>query len=392
MRERLLLVIMIDALGHRIVEESGRFDYLAAPDGPVRAVCGYSSACIPTLLTGAPPRTHGHWAMYLRNRRQSPFRPFAPLLRLGQRLGRHYRLRRLMTRWVQLRGVRGYFDLYQVPLHLLPQFALCEPDDIFAADGLPGFDTPATAAERLGLPYRVWQWRLEETARRRALEAALEQGDAGLLFFYSPQLDAVMHAHGTRGAAVAACLDDFDAWVRRCLDLAARRYRDVRLLVFGDHGMTDVTAVDDLLPELEALAPRMPGDYLYFVDSTMARFWFDRPGVRAQVEALLASKPYGRLLAAEEQARLGLDFDDDRYGETVFLMNPGRVLAPSFMGPTAPRGMHGYHPDHADSSTILLSNFAHRPVQTIADIGPLIVRELEELAARRRAGLSGESG
>ena len=82
MARRLLLVVMIDALGHRIVTEQGRFAFLEAPDGPVRAVCGYSSACIPSLLSGRLPREHGHWAMYLRDPAHSFARPYRVLIRL----------------------------------------------------------------------------------------------------------------------------------------------------------------------------------------------------------------------------------------------------------------------------------------------------------------------
>jgi hypothetical protein len=130
------------------------------------------------------------------------------------------------------------------------------------------------------------------------------------------------------------------------------------------------------------------------VDSTMVRVWYFRPGIRERVEALLAAQPFGRILSDDECARLGVLFPDRRYGETIFLMHAGEILAPSFMGQTAAKAMHGYHPEDADSDTILLSNYAPGPARSIRDIGPLVVRELAALAELRpaAAGAGGHAG
>jgi hypothetical protein len=380
--DRLLLVFLIDALGYRLVRDAGAFSFLEAPDGPVRCVCGYSSACIPSLLTGKRPVEHGHWAMYLRDPVHSVFRPHRPLIGLlAGVLGRHYLTRRVLGRLLRRGGINGYFSLYEIPSRLLAHFDLCEKRDIFGPGGLTGCETPFDAAQRLRLPYRVWRWDMPEPQRRAELEQALRTGRDALLFFYSPTLDAVMHAQGTRSEATRRSLADFEEFVQRMLALARETRDEVRVMVFGDHGMTDVKEVHAILPELEALPLRVPDDFLYFVDSTMVRVWYKRPQAREPVEALLRAKPYGRILDARECEALGILFDDGRYGETIFLMNPGEILAPSFMGGTAPKAMHGYHPHDPDSDTLLLANFEHTPVTSILDIGPLIVRELEAIAA-----------
>jgi hypothetical protein len=382
MGRRLLLVIMIDALGHRLVRESGSFGFLEAPDGPVRSVCGYSSACIPSLLTGRTPAEHGHWAMYVRDPARSPFRRYRLLIRLlAGALGRDYLTRRILARALWHAGVRGYYNLYQIPLRLLPQFDLPERHDLYRPGGVAGYETPFDSAERLGLPWESWAWRLPEQERRARLAAALEAGRAAMLFYYAPEFDAVGHAAGTRDGAAHACLGELSGFVAEMLARAERRYDEVRLLVFGDHGMTDVRGVHDLLGPLASLGLRQPQELLYFVDSTMIRFWSFRAGVRERCAALLAEAGCGRILDDGECEELGILFPDRRYGETIFLADPGEILVPSFMGHDAPRGMHGYHPADEDSSTILLSNFAHTPVRSIMEIGPLMIRELEAIAA-----------
>ncbi len=382
MGDRLLLVLMIDALGHRLVRDTGTFRFLDAPDGPVKSVCGYSSACIPSLLTGKLPVEHGHWAMYHHDPIASVFRPHrVEIALLAGLLGRPGLARRWIARRVQ-RSVDGYFSLYEVPPRLLPHFDLCEKRDLFAAGAFPALESPFDVALRLGVPHRVWHWRTPEAQRRAELTAALRAGREAMLFFYSPLLDAVMHAAGTRSAATRRCLEELDRFARDVLALAAESYREVRLLVFGDHGMADVSAAHDLLAPLRALPWRMPRDYLYFIDSTMARFWYFRPEIRERVESLLARLECGRILGESECERLGVLFPDRRYGETVFLAHAGQMLAPSFMGQTILAAMHGYHPDDVDSDTLLLANYAHAPVHSILDIGPLLTGEIEQLAAR----------
>jgi len=374
MGRRLLLVFMIDALGFRIARESGSFEFLEAPDGPVASVCGYSSACIPSLLTGRPPVDHGHWGMYLRDPERSPFRRYRPLIRiLAGALGCDYLTRRILVRALWHAGIRGYCSLYQIPL--------CEKHDLYAPGGVVPFETPFDAAERLGLPWKAWAWRTPEAERRAQLAAAIDAGRAAMLFLDSPEFGGVGHAACTRSEAARACLRETAGFVAAMLARAERTYDEVRLLVFGDHGMADVVGVHDLQRPLEALGLRSPEEVLYFIDSTMVRVWSFRAGVRERVEALLAEARCGRILTDEECADLGVLFPDRRYGETIFLADPGQIFVPSFMGDSAPRGMHGYHPADIDSNTILLGNFAHGPVRSIMDIGPLLTRELEAVAA-----------
>ncbi len=385
MADRLILVIMIDALGARIVRDAGAFDFLEAPDGPLPSVCGYSSACIPSLFTGRLPVDHGHWAMYLRDPGASVFKPFRPWIWFADGLmGRKRITREMIKRALGRMGITGYFSLYEVPPRLLPQFDLCEQRNIFAPGAFPGLDTPFDVARARGLRMRVWSWSTPEERNRAELRESLRAGEDDFLFFYSPQLDAVMHRHGTRSAETRACLDEFAGFTQEMLKLARNAYGDVRLFVFGDHGMADVDREVELMPRIEALGLRVPQEALYFIDSTMARFWFFRPDLRERVEGLLGEGDFGgRVLDDEECGRLGVLFPDRRYGELIYIADPGTIFVPSFMGLTGCRAMHGYHPEDVDGDTLLLSNVTHARVQSIMDIGPLLGSELTALAAER---------
>ena len=81
---------------------------------------------------------------------------------------------------------------------------------------------------------------------------------------------------------------------------------------------------------------------------------------------------------------LGVFYPDSRYGEVCYLADAGCQFVPSFMGHSAPKAMHGYHPDDVDGDTLLLCNYEHEPVKSIMDIGPLLTTELEALAREGR--------
>ncbi len=384
-----LLVFLIDALGHRLARETGAFDFLPHDDGPVKSVCGYSSACLPSLLTGRLPVEHGHWGMYLRDPRRSLFRKTRPVTRIvSGLLGHDYLARRIVSRALRASGVDGYFSLYDIPLGLLSQFDLCQKRDIYAPGGLAPHETPFDVAEQLALPWRGWAWQISESERRKLFAEALDAGEARFLFFYSPLLDSVCHEHGTRSREARACLADLAGFVDE-MRARAKRNAEARVLVCGDHGMADVRTSVDLMTPLFELPLRMPRDFLAFLDATMIRVWYFRDGARERVEGLLARSSAGRILSDEECAREGILFDDRRYGETIYLAHPGTMFVPSFMGRAALRAMHGYHPDDVDSDTIVRADFAHPQAASILDIGPMISNELRALAGATAGATAG---
>jgi hypothetical protein len=140
----------------------------------------------------------------------------------------------------------------------------------------------------------------------------------------------------------------------------------VRLSVISDHGMAHVTRTCDLQAVLGRLPLRFGRDYVAALDSTMARFWLRSEAAARLLPEALAEVDGGRMLSASELAQLGCDFPGSRYGELIFLMDPGQLIVPSHMGRTPIRGMHGYHPDHPDSDAALLSS--HEPALRPASI------------------------
>lgn len=382
MTDRLLLIILVDALGWEQAGDPAFLPALSAPRAPIRPVLGYSSANLPTIMTGRLPREHGHFAMYRRVGRDGVFAGVRPALRAISRLREpSWRISRCLAWWLRRRGITGYFSLYEIPLSILAEFDLCQRKDIFspgAFDGMSGL-ADIVAASGAG---RIWNWSVPEDRAFAELEGEIDRGEKKVLFLYTPALDSVMHAVGPQNTAVRDALAVYGRRIQELLERARRRYREVRAFTFGDHGMAPVHGVHDLRGELKSAGFGSDGPVLHFLDSTMARFWFRSASERRKIEEILARQPWGRILGEGELESLGVFFPDGRYGELIFLLDEGEILVPSFMSSRPAQGMHGYHPDARHSFTVLLTNTVDRPYPAnLAELHTLLRDEIREATA-----------
>jgi hypothetical protein len=382
--KRAVLVFLIDALGWKTLGDRPFLAEIVRTRCPLRTVLGFSSAAEPSILTGKLPVEHGRWTMYPRARNGSPFALARWLALYPSSLPGAHRLRRALAWWVRSRGrVRGYFDLYEVPLALLPQFDLCERNALFDVRGVPESPTLFDRLADDGIPFRSWWWSTPEADNWRDLERAVAAGESAFYFLYSPALDAAQHTYGVDSPEVAARLADYERRIAAIYGSASARGLEPTLFVFADHGMRDTDGTVDVMAMMRATGAAMPGEYLAFYDSTMARFWFRSSAARERVLAAARAVPHARLLDDGELSREGVLFADRRYGEAIVLMDPGWQIEPSFMGSRAPRAMHGYHPDDAWSDAAFLSDRSFAtPPSDIRDLFPLLLAAAKQGLAR----------
>ena len=380
--DTLSLCVFIDAFGWEILQRHSFLPELRRVARPLDTVFGYSSTCEPTILTGQAPRDHGHFSFFYYDPPNSPFRALAPLRLLPRSLTQRGRVRHWMSRgFKMLSGYTGYFQLYNMPFEHLKLFDYAEKRDLFEPGGvLSGAPTFFDEARRRRVPYFLADWRASEQQNITALEGALDRGEPGFAYLYMAAMDGLLHevGNGSAGASrVAAKIAWYEEKIRGLLDIAARRYGTLRLHVFSDHGMTDTVAECDVMARIESLGLRFGRDYVASYDSTMARFWFLEGRAEERIRAALEEEPAGRVLADETLVEWGVDFPGQRYGELFYLMNPGVLLNPSFMGIKAMAGMHGFDPTHKDSVAMYLSNVeVDAPPEGLADMYSLACAEI----------------
>jgi hypothetical protein len=346
------VIILIDALGWEIAE---RFDFckeLLPRAGVMDTVLGYSSAAIPSLLSGQPPSSHGIWAMYKYDPDRSPFRFFRRVPRLPHAL--EWRAR-VATKWLlrKRNTIRGYYDLYEIPLEVLGYFDVAGHGDPYQPGGMTG-ETLFDELRRRGIDYRVWNYQTAEADNLAALQAELA-GDSKVLFFYTAELDALMHRKGISHDEVERKLAQYEEHVDFILREAESHGKTAAVYLFSDHGMTNVDKVVDLMSAVEKWGYGRGSGVLAFYDSTMARFWCDG-GTRNDLVERLNQTGWGHVIPDSELERYGCRFADRSYGDVIFLLSPGHLIVPSFMGRAPLAAMHGYHPDDRYSKGCFMTN------------------------------------
>jgi hypothetical protein len=357
---RVTLAVLIDALSWETLQASDLLREQRACCRPLRTILGYSSAAVPSILTGRLPREHGRWSYLYYDPPHSPFR-WTRALRLAgplvnNRLVDNPLLKRLIARWTARRhGFDGYFPLYDYPLRYLPLVDHCSKRWDFRP---AAFDCPSLVdiLQRNGVPAAFLTYPLPEATIFERCAAGLAEGRARLYFLYLSGIDALGHAYGPAGAPLFERLRWYDDQLRALLTQAEAAGVEIDLYLFSDHGMVETVETCDLRRRIEALSLRYGEDYVALYDSTMLRVWYLQPASRRPIEDALLSERRGRILNDEELHHYGVDFAGQRFGQTIFLLRPGVVLHPSHMSRRVLRAMHGYDPEDERNDGVFLSN------------------------------------
>jgi predicted AlkP superfamily pyrophosphatase or phosphodiesterase len=219
---------------------------------------------------------------------------------------------------------------------------------------------------------------------REILAAATEsikQRNCRFYFLYLSEMDGILHEFCKEPHVIDEKLAWYNQQIRWVFETAYRSYEEVHLYVFSDHGMTPVIATFDLIREVGKLRLKIPGDYVAFYDSTMARFWFFKEEARQKITDLLTKLDVGHILSKDELTRWGVYFADGKFGHMVFLMNPGYVICPSYISNSAPNGMHGFTPEDKWSDAMFMSSIRLENQQrSILDFYSIMLQEAHHVA------------
>jgi hypothetical protein len=340
----------VDALGWEIAEHFGFGREHFATRSPLGTVLGYSAAAIPSLLSGTTPAEHGSWAMFRRAEVNGSFASLRWIPPLPHAMD--WRARRVIRRWLDRRGrVKSYYDLYEIPAHLLHAFDIAQTGDPFRPDGLAR-ETVFDWMRAQGIRYQLWDYRTPEGEAMRAATAAVAE-PYDVLFVYTAELDALMHRVGIFHDSVGARLRTYAAFLDGVREAARGHDVELEMVLLSDHGMTDVTDTVDVWQTMAQHGWKLGRDYTAFFDSTMARTW----GHEGVTEALaLAMGEKGRRLDAPQLRAFGCYFPGGEYGDEIFLANPGVLIVPSFMGSRRIAAMHGYHPEDRFSRGVFMTD------------------------------------
>lgn len=391
MKPILPLFVFIDACGWEIIKGDSFGQEFAPHRRPLRSVFGYSSACIPSILSGQYPSEHRNWSYFVYDPQNSPFKALRPLRWLPNAVTSRRRVRRVLSRIAKAQlGFKGYFDLYNIPFKRIDQYDFTEKKNPLQPGGMNRGPNIFDFLVERQIRYHVSVPTAPETVNLEALERDIEAEDIDFAFLYWPELDGLLHRVGNDSPEIPARLRAYEASIGRLMAKARRHYAEVRLYVFSDHGMANCDIHLDLRSQIDALGFRPGVDYAVVYDSTMARFWFFNDRARQAITEKLEETPQGEILTDAELAEMGTLFPDRYFGELIYLVEEGTLIVPSDMGERPIRAMHGYHPDAPHSFASLLTNHDDVPAEitAIPDVYKLMARDAELAHAANRTRVS----
>ncbi len=370
------IYVLIDALGWEYLKDKKFLNDVLPYRTPVRTVLGFSSGAIPTILTGAPPAVTGHWNLFYFDPKESPFRwlkyfSFLPDAILDNRVSR--KLIKELGRRVM--GMGSLFECCVSPRYLR-WFNYVEKKNIYDHGGISGAKSIFDDLESANIPHKIYSYHHMTDAEivNQALDD-IQNRRASFFFLYLSEMDMFLHMNCKEPTKVEEKLGWYDEQLRRVFAEAKKLDPEATMTVISDHGMTPITNHFDLVKQINELGLKQLSDYLVVYDSTMARFWFFNEAARNKITERLNSLACGRILSDAELKQLGIYFSDRRFGELVFLLEPGFIVSESDFNGSGkgwmPKGMHGYHPEDPYSDAIFLSNTPPpSAVRALADVYP----------------------
>jgi predicted AlkP superfamily pyrophosphatase or phosphodiesterase len=175
------------------------------------------------------------------------------------------------------------------------------------------------------------------------------------VFLHIADLDRIGHRYGPESVEIRTTLKRIDKGIERIVKVANERIEEVNLVIMGDHGMMEVSKHLDIWNKLKRLPVKLEKDYLVFLDSTMARFWFFSDRAGTVIVEMLDDLDSGQIIRQVQRDKYHLNYSHNKFGDVIFLVNPNVLIFPNFyQNKKSVKGMHGYAPETPEQQSALL--------------------------------------
>jgi predicted AlkP superfamily pyrophosphatase or phosphodiesterase len=350
MKEEKVIIIFIDAFSSRYLDK----DYTPVLYGLYQK--GYCKKIEPlpafegigaTAFSGTWPITNGVWTNFVRKENPCTTTFYASLHSLfkisdlipNDRLAWDFRyiLYKIFKKPVPIPNL--------IPPNLLCFFESKLDSPIFKDKALGEFPTLFDVVKKAEKTITIIDQSIFGSDEKIAANTIryLRQGNLShLTYLKFSSLDNVGHRFGPLSQKTIERLKVIDSLISKIIDEVSR-YNNVTILIFSDHGMVPVSCYVNLLKLLRKIPLMIRKDYLFFLDSTMARFWFSSQSAYNIIESVLSDLKYGFLLSDEDLRRANLPVNKEEYGMLIFALKERTVINPDFFHKnTLVKGMHSY--------------------------------------------------
>lgn len=361
-----------------IILDAFRWDYISKEHTPILhsmarkgvyvekliSVAGFAERA--PIFTGAHLDTSGYFTAYSYDPEKSPFKFIKPFSRLLAILSKndfvnratHFALAEF-GRFLQKHGVVDtYLNPALIPFEVLPYIGVTEDEKtIFKKSALSvesvfdvlhdeeiGFEFLIhPVADILGNDDAILNEALKRASRRKC----------SLYFMQFISSDHECHIYGSESDIRIKVTREIDRKIGVLKEHFEKIYRDAIFFIIGDHGMMDVTKRIDVFGNVIKFAKKnnlkFGKDFIMFLDSTLARFWFFNSEAEIIEDYFLKNfSEYGYPITKDIAKKYRIPYKNKKYGDFVFWMKPGILINPDYFWSHTkpPRAMHGYDPHH----------------------------------------------
>jgi hypothetical protein len=368
------VLILIDAM---------RYDYINSVNTPFLQACSaegsYIEHIIPSygfcerteILSGVPPNKSGYFTAIGYDPKNSPFRNFRGLwflsavekilhlsiskmnVNIGELFSRLYR------RVLRSTFLKRNMGIYRIPINLLKYFALTEDGEKNESNGGIKFKSILNLMEEKAVEYYQGSFTSldmppngDDKNRMRLALIAAEKSEAELFLVYITIIDSVGHDYGPESIEMKNALKKIDGELNDFVQECEKISPGNDYIFLGDHGMVTVeshfNAEEEILFIAGKYGMKLGRDYLMFLDSTVVRLWAQNPHASMDdfiydIEKSEAFQTHGIFVDDEKKKEIELPLDDERYGQVLWIANPGVLVFPDYFHRNTPsKGMHGY--------------------------------------------------
>lgn len=315
----------------------------------------------PTIFTGTYPEVHGVWTQHLLAGKDGPYNwislasPF--LGRIDQTIEGSNLLwkafRFAILKASLFANNRTYYPgINKVPFRDLAAFDFSLRRGLSEKNAFGSIPSLFDLLMEKGVGYAVADHSAFQTDQKVVQKVLQIKKPPEVVYVRLMDLDEASHSYGVFSQERRKGLANLDWCVHTVFNHFQHLGLDPVVVLFADHGFMNVTAHLDIMHHI-VVNGVSEQDFTVFLDSTMARFWGDDETIEKISQALSDLKT-GRILTDADLRYYHVP-KSSRYGNLVFLADPGVVVLPNFyQGTVAVKGMHGYIPEIQDMHTVLL--------------------------------------
>lgn len=375
----MLCVILVDALDKSYLQHMPYLTQLSKRNIFVKEylpLVGYEHRHY--VIWSKYPDEINKFSMYLYNKETSPYRYLKKINGILTLIGRNRTINKIIRYMInlilKLRHKTINYNIGNIPFEYAPYFDLSgdkiplEEQKLLSCSIFEVLKQNNITYEYMWYPFKVNI--NDDHDKLKYFFSRISKNKPDVFFLHLSELDKLGHQYGFSKNIIAE-LKVKDMQLQKIIAKSSK------FIVFGDHGMINVNNHIDIIKPLEELRlkHKFKIKFVYFVDSTILRFWnLSSESTPRVLELLNKYKKYGSIIDDKNSQQYHVKFKDYRFGELLFVLNKGNIFKPSFFTDKLVKGMHGYLPKD-NPSVLICSSQKRRVIESASDvdIAPTIV-------------------